>query len=100
MDPIDEREQIIRQWIHAIPCSKIATYGQIADLSGLPGRARLVGSLLSKLPRETKLPWHRVINSQGRISHPNPEKQRKLLEEEGVFLVNGKINLKYFQWIP
>lgn len=100
MRQIDEREQIIWQWIHAIPCSKVATYGQIAHLAGLPGRARLVGRVLSMLPSGSKLPWYRVVNAQGRISHPDADKQRELLEKEGIHLINGKINLEQFQWVP
>ncbi|MDH5737077.1 MAG: MGMT family protein [Gammaproteobacteria bacterium] len=96
----DERQAIIHQWIHAIPPARVVTYGQIAALAGYPGNARLVGRILARLPMGTKLPWHRVINAQGRISHPHKARQQELLVAEGVILVNGRVNLKHYQWQP
>lgn len=89
----------IWQIVNAIPKGQIATYGQIAKLAGIPQQSRLVGRILGQLPKNSKLPWHRVINSQGRISNPNPERQRERLEAEGVSVVNGKIRLRSYQWL-
>jgi methylated-DNA-protein-cysteine methyltransferase-like protein len=87
-----------------IPAGKVATYGQVAKLAGLPGYARQVGYALSANSDKT-LPWHRVVNAQGRISRrtdggPGDMIQRLRLEEEGIELDgNGRISLKRFQWM-
>lgn len=91
-----------------IPHGKVATYGQVAMLAGLPGHARLAGYALFNLPAElaAKVPWQRVVNAQGRISYSearygNDHKQRELLEKEGVvFSSTGRIDLKVFGWKP
>ncbi|RYD89410.1 MAG: methyltransferase, partial [Sphingobacteriales bacterium] len=62
--------QEIYQVVALIPYGKVATYGQIARLAGLPRHARLVGYALNRLGAEHDLPWHPVINAQGRISLP------------------------------
>ncbi len=90
--------------IKRIPRGKVATYGQIAALAGNPLGARQVVWALNSSSRTEKLPWHRVINSQGRISLPRGggyELQKKLLAKEGVeFPRNGKLDLTRFQWRP
>ena len=94
--------------IKKIPRGSVATYGQIAALAGMPRHARHVGYALSALPANMKLPWHRVINSQGRISlrlrhwdSGSDDLQRILLEAEDVrFGSTGKVSLKKFQWVP
>lgn len=89
-----------------IPSGFVATYGQVARLAGLPGRARLVGYALNALPDGSTLPWHRVINAQGRISlrsggSPADELQRVKLESEGItFDHNDRISLERFLWRP
>lgn len=90
--------------VKQIPRGKVATYGQIAALAGLPRRARLVGQVLSAAG-ELQVPWHRVINARGKISprrEPGAEEyQRILLEDEGiVFDGNGRVPLSKFQWRP
>jgi methylated-DNA-protein-cysteine methyltransferase-like protein len=89
--------------VSRIPKGRIATYGQIAHLTGMPRQARLVGYALHALPANTRVPWHRVVNAQGAISTPprSAMKQRRLLESEGVkFDGRGKIALDSFQWTP
>lgn len=91
------------QVIHRIPKGKVATYGQIAELAGLPRAARLVGNTLKNLPKGTKLPWHRVINASGKISLPmdgNGKVQKQRLEKEGVVFIREKINLQHYRWQP
>ena len=83
-----------------IPKGKVASYGQIAQLAGMPSHARLVGRILSQLPDSTSLPWHRVVNSQGHITNPGAQRQRKKLEDEGVTLVNDRISLGLYGWEP
>ena len=91
----------IWQFVKQIPRGKVATYGQIARIAGIEGHARFVGYALHGLPQNAGIPWHRVINSQGRISlsGPSARRQRRLLESEKIeFSRAGKINLKVFQW--
>ena len=93
----------IWQVIALIPSGKVATYGEVARQAGMPGAARRVGMALRGLPAETRIPWHRVINAQGRISLPEGSAsrytQRERLEAEGVvFRINGSIDLRRFGW--
>ena len=98
----------IWQTVQLIPKGKIACYGQIADLAGLPGRARLVGKVLGKVPKDgwrgSVVPWYRVVNSQGKISLPVASdgfiKQVQLLQDENVVVLGARIKLKDFQWQP
>jgi methylated-DNA-protein-cysteine methyltransferase-like protein len=87
-----------------IPRGKVATYGQIARLAGLPGRARLVVWTLNSHRKHSELPWHRIINARGAISLPHGkgyEVQKELLLAEGVlFGVDDHIDLSRFQWVP
>jgi methylated-DNA-protein-cysteine methyltransferase-like protein len=89
--------------VRLIPRGRVATYGQVAALAGLPRHARQVGYALQALPDGMDVPWQRVINSKGEISarpHPYAEQQqRALLEREGVvFDANGRISLPRFGW--
>jgi len=100
--------QKIWQTVQLIPEGKVACYGQIADLAGLPGRARMVGKALGKVPesgwRGQEVPWYRVINSQGKISFPPQSeyfnKQTNFLQDEQVIVLAGRVKLKEFQWQP
>lgn len=92
--------------VKRIPAGFVATYGQVARLAGLPGHARQVGYALSALADKSALPWHRVVNAQGRISprsggSPGDMIQRLRLEDEGIrFDEQGRIPLQRFQWWP
>jgi methylated-DNA-protein-cysteine methyltransferase-like protein len=94
--------------VQLIPKGKVASYGQIADLAGLPGRARMVGKALGKVPKpgwqKKPVPWYRVINSQGKISFPvgsdNFEKQKGLLQDEQVVVIGARVKLSNFLWQP
>lgn len=92
--------------IGRVPSGRVATYGQIAALAGIPSHARQVGYALSALPDKSRVPWHRVVNAAGRVSprsgeSPMANVQKFLLEREGVrFGANGRIPLKRFQWKP
>ena len=87
-----------------IPYGKVATYGQIAILAGYPGRARQVGYALAGMPEELDLPWHRVINAQGKVSPRTHSKfhlfQYELLEGEGVVFEDNRVDLAEFRWQP
>ena len=99
-DP-ESRERIWRV-VDSIPQGTVATYGQVAELAGLPGGARQVGRILAVLPPDSRLPWHRVVNAQGRISVPGPagQRQRRLLGDEGVDLRADRVDLKRYRWMP
>ncbi|MGH8455648.1 MAG: MGMT family protein [Stenotrophobium sp.] len=88
--------------VRKIPRGCVATYGQVAKEAGLPRQARLAGYALHRTPLGMKLPWHRVINAQGRISFPvgteQHEEQRRLLEQEGVIFSGGRVSLTRYQW--
>jgi methylated-DNA-protein-cysteine methyltransferase related protein len=92
--------------VKRIPYGKVATYGQIADLTGMPRKARLVGYALFRVAPEADVPWHRVINFKGEVSESpfrqgNDHLQRALLEDEGiVFNEAGKVNLTHYRWQP
>lgn len=89
----------IWQVVALIPPGKVATYGQVAALAGMPRHARLVGRTLSNLPSRSRLPWHRVINAAGRISlrsgTDGHRKQRTRLEAEGVEFVGERVSRQY-----
>ena len=88
--------------VRRIPEGRVATYGQVAAMAGLPGHARQVGYALHALDDDS-VPWQRVINAQGRVS-PRAEPgwegfQRHLLESEGVvFSERGVVDLKRYRW--
>jgi len=98
--PAGDKHARIFAVVRRIPRGKVATYGQIARLSGMPGHARLVGYALHQCP--PGLPWHRVINVRGEISlseaDGQAEFQRVLLEAEGVVFRGGRVNLVRFGW--
>lgn len=96
--------QSILQQVNDIPKGHVCTYGDIAKRAGFPGYARYVGTVLRSLPECTTLPWHRVINGQGKISLPmnSPEynQQKQRLEQEGIVFLNNKVDLKIFRANP
>lgn len=99
----EENTQRLYSTLAAIPAGKVVTYGQLAELSGMPKRARWVGQVLKALPNDSNLPWHRVVNAQGRISFPvdTPayRRQAELLRAEGVLIEgNNKINLQQHRY--
>jgi len=102
MTAINDNDQAILQTLASIPYGKICTYGAIAKLSGNNGKARHIGFILKNLPKGSAIPWHRVINSQGRISFPEDSKhyqqQRERLEAEGINVLHGKVSLKQHLW--
>ena len=84
--------------VEEIPAGRVATYGQIARLTGRDRTARLVGRILSMAEFYGNYPCHRVVNHAGRTA-PGFADQRRRLEEEGVeFRANGCVDLKKYQW--
>jgi methylated-DNA-protein-cysteine methyltransferase-like protein len=92
--------------VRRIPRGRVATYGQVAVLAGLPRQPRLVGYAMHALPNGTDVPWHRVINAQGRVSPRSGDgagglRQRVLLEAEGLrFDAAGRVSLARQGWKP
>jgi methylated-DNA-protein-cysteine methyltransferase related protein len=105
-----ERDRYTKIWrvVQKIPSGKIASYGQIADLAGLPGRARLVGKCLGYVPETgvdgMMVPWYRVLRSSGEIAFsPGSEHfelQRTRLIEEGIIVKGRRASIKTFGWQP
>lgn len=104
-----ERAFFHRVWafVRAVPLGRVVTYGQIAQAipgpAGLPAEeysrsgSRLVGSALAACP--LGVPWHRVINAQGRVSsRPDAQRQQALLEAEGLCFLGGRLDLANVQW--
>ncbi|MEH6550451.1 MAG: MGMT family protein [Pseudomonadales bacterium] len=100
--PDTSRQEAVWLVVAAIPAGTVATYGQIARLAQLPGQARWVGRVLSQLPSDSQLPWHRVINASGKISLAEASDayrlQRQRLEAEGICFHNDRIKLSLYQW--
>lgn len=94
-------------FVRQIPYARVATYGQIAKALPQPegvnnddyrvSAARWVGLAMSACPDD--VPWQRVVNSQGKISHQLAAgAQKQLLEAEGVLFTQDKLNLRQYQW--
>lgn len=100
-DPYRRIYEVVRR----IPEGRVATYGQVAAVAGLAGRARQVGYALHALEEGSDVPWQRVINARGEVSRRSAQGwehyQRHLLEEEGIdFDERGRVDLERFRWDP
>jgi methylated-DNA-protein-cysteine methyltransferase-like protein len=89
--------------MRCIPPGKVASYGQIAAMLGNPRAARTVGWALHALPEGSDLPWHRVINVQGRVStscqeHEASEQRRRLEAEGVVFGPDDRVDMSVYRW--
>lgn len=97
---MDEKKDAILQTLASIPAGKVCSYGELAKRAGYPGYARYVGHILKNLPERTNIPWHRVINSQGKISFPeNSDKfreQKQRLQSEGIIFKENRCSLKKY----
>lgn len=87
-----------------IPSGSVASYGQIADIAGIPRGARQVGYALRRAPDGMNLPWHRVVQAGGTIAFDRGsvqfEEQAKRLATEGVLLMNGRVDMGRYRWEP
>ena len=88
--------------VSLIPAGCVATYGQIARLAGSPRAARAVGNALHRNPEPDRIPCFRVVDSAGRLTGAfafgGMDRQRELLTEDGVAVVNYRVDLERFQW--
>lgn len=87
--------ETIIEIIKDIPFGKVLSYGEVARRADSPKSARLVSNLLHTCSEKYSLPWHRVINSQGKISLTGiaGEEQKQMLLAEGIEITKGKIDL-------
>ena len=90
--------------IRDIPCGFVASYGQIADIAGIPRGARQVGAALRSLPDDHDVPWHRVIQASGRIAFDKGsvqfEEQSRRLMMEGIVVSAGRVDMQTYRWRP
>lgn len=92
----------IRIWhaVEQIPPGRVATYGDIARVAGIPRGARQVGRALRGCPQHLELPWHRVLGAGGRIALPGDQgaEQRIRLQSEGVPFSGARVVLERCRW--
>ena len=104
--PLSREQRLRRIWstIADIPPGCVASYGQIAEIAGIPRGARQVAYALRMAPEELKLPWFRVVQAAGTIAFEKGSaayrRQTGRLRREGVVLLNGRINMKRYRWQP
>ena len=103
---MNREARLRRVWetIRDIPPGAVANYGQVAEIAGIPRGARQVAYALRVAPPELELPWYRVIRASGSIAFdrgtPNFRLQCERLREEGVTVVDGKIDMGKYRWQP
>lgn len=89
-------------YVRTVPCGKVVTYGQVAAAIGSPRCARQVGWALHVNPEPGVIPCHRVVNREGRLAPAfafgGEEVQARLLEEEGVTVTDGYVDLEKYLW--
>ena len=98
MDP--SFRDAVYQIVAAIPPGTVSSYGAVARQAGFPRHARIVGRLMSQLPTDTRLPWHRVLRGDGRIAlagTPAGEQQIQRLLDENVTVLGDRVPRQHFQ---
>ena len=88
--------------VQRIPRGRVLTYGGLAKVLRLSGGARTAGRAMAATPSGKGIPWHRVLGERGKIliREPYASLQRKLLESEGVRIVESRVDLKCHLWKP
>lgn len=98
----DSPTKRIYEAVKRIPKGYVATYAQVAQMAGNAKMARAVGNALHKNPDPANIPCHRVVNSKGELAQEyvfgGAGKQAEILKEEGVEVVDGKVDLNKFQY--
>ncbi|MDG1655366.1 MAG: MGMT family protein [Luminiphilus sp.] len=84
--------------VSQIPEGRVSSFGRIAAAAGLPRKARWIGRILSQLPAETSIPWHRVLGHGGNITCPRRDIARTRLLDEGVVVENFKVKMRSYVW--
>ncbi len=99
-----EKAQKIWQTVVLVPAGTVSSYGFIADLAGLPGRARMVGKVMQFAPQEMRVPWHRILKSNGQIAFAAgselARRQTELLRLDGIEVINNRVKVKLYRWQP
>lgn len=92
----------VYQLVKRIPRGKVLSYGALARALRLSGGARSAGRAMAATPSGKGIPWHRVVGERGKIliREPYASLQKKLLESEGVAIVEARVNLKDHLWTP
>jgi methylated-DNA-protein-cysteine methyltransferase-like protein len=92
----------VYRFVQRIPRGRVLTYGGLAKALRLPGGARAAGHAMAATPSGKGIPWHRVLGEHGKIliREPYASLQRKLLESEGVTIVESRVDLKRNLWKP
>jgi len=92
----------VYQLVQRIPRGKVLTYGALAKALRLPGGARTAGRAMAGTPSGQGIPWHRVVGERGKIliRGPHAMLQKKLLESEGVKLIESRVQLNLHAWKP
>jgi methylated-DNA-protein-cysteine methyltransferase-like protein len=100
--PADDPADRIRAAIASVPRGRVCSYGGIAQVAGLPGRARLVGTVLRNSPAKARLPWFRILTASGKLAFPEGSaphaEQRRRLEAEGVRFTKGRVDMQRYGW--
>lgn len=103
MDRVTRTRRIL-ETIREIPTGRVASYGQVAEVAGIPRGARQVGAVLRELADGHDVPWHRVLRSDGRIAFAAGSdafaEQRSRLALEGVGVSAGRVDMHRFRWQP
>ena len=88
--------------VKQIPRGRVLTYGALAKTLRLPGGARTAGRAMGATPKGKGIPWHRVLGANGKIliREPYASLQKKLLESEGIPVIESRINIKKHLWAP
>lgn len=106
MNSLSNEQKFSRIWsvVCDIPPGKVASYGQVAGMAGLPRGARQVGRALGKVPPGQSVPWHRVLRSSGQLAFAaGSEEYRQqvaLLARENVDASAGRVDMKKYRWQP
>ncbi|MBV9887642.1 MAG: MGMT family protein [Acidobacteria bacterium] len=85
-----------------IPRGRVLSYGAVAKILRLKGGARSAGRAMSATPQGKGIPWHRILNAAGKIviREPYSSLQRRLLESEGVEVIENRVKMKNYLWTP
>jgi methylated-DNA-protein-cysteine methyltransferase-like protein len=86
--------------VQQIPRGRVLTYGALAKALRLRGGARSAGRAMAATPSGKGIPWHRVVGDRGKIliREPYASLQKKLLQSEGVKVVESRLDLKRYLW--